>query len=61
MNEAEQVVAVNVKLTPIERSDQPVLANVSTFNVVQGIAYVDFGFIEPNVLAAAWERKHDQS
>src|SRR5437660_7079937 len=51
-NQAEQVVAVNVKLTPVERSDQPVLANVSTINVAQGIAYLDFGFIEPNVLAS---------
>lgn len=49
--QTEQAVAVNVKMTPVGTSDQPVSANISTVNVAQGIAYLDFGFIEPNVLA----------
>jgi hypothetical protein len=48
----EQAVAVNVKLMPVGQSDQPVSANVSVVNVAQGIAYLDFGFIEPPVLAS---------
>jgi len=51
-NQAEQVVAANVKLTPVGQSDQLVSANLSTINVVQGIACLDFGFIEPSVLAS---------
>lgn len=47
----ENVVALNVKLTPVENSDQPVSANYTTVGVVQGLAYLDFGFIEPAVLA----------
>ncbi len=47
----EQVLALNVKLSPVEDSDQPVSANYSTIGVVQGIAYLDFGFIEPSELA----------
>ena len=48
----EKVVALNVKLTPVSNSDQPVSANYSTVGVAQGIAYLDFGFIEPAVLGS---------
>lgn len=47
----ENVVALNVKLTPVENSDQPVSVNYTTVGVAQGIAYLDFGFIEPAMLA----------
>ncbi len=47
----ENVVALNVKLMPVENSDQPVSVNYTTVGVAQGIAYLDFGFIEPAVLA----------
>ena len=40
-----------MKLIPVEHSNQPVSANYSTVAVAQGIAYVDFGFIEPQALA----------
>jgi hypothetical protein len=43
--------AVQVKLQPIDQSDQPVSANYSTVGVAQGIAYLDFGFLEPAHLA----------
>lgn len=40
-----------VELTS-EGQDQPVLANYATISVAQGLAYLDFGFIEPAALAA---------
>ncbi len=47
----EKVVALNVKLAPVDNSDQPVSANYTAVMVAQGIAYLDFGFIEPGALA----------
>lgn len=44
-------VAINVALKPIDHSDQPVSANYSAVGVAQGIAYLDFGFLEPTQLA----------
>ena len=40
-------VAVNVALHPVDHSDQPVSANYSGVGMAQGIAYLDFGFLEP--------------
>lgn len=48
----ENVVALPVKLTPVEHADQPVSANDTTVGVAQGMAYLDFGFIAPALLAA---------
>ncbi|MEW6248728.1 MAG: hypothetical protein AB1555_18740 [Nitrospirota bacterium] len=47
----ENMVALKVTLTPVEHADQPVLANYTSVGVAQGIAYLDFGFIEPAMLA----------
>jgi hypothetical protein len=44
-------VALQVKLKPVDRSDQPLTANYTGVGVTQGIAYVDFGFIEPALMA----------
>ncbi len=53
MSEAKDTtVALNVRLKPMDLSNLPHQANYSTVGVAQGIAYVDFGFIEPTVLAA---------
>ena len=49
--EQEKASAVNVRLYPVEQSDQPIASNFATVTVAQGIAYVDFGFIEPALLA----------
>ena len=49
--EQQKVTAVNVRLRPVEQSDQPIAANFATVSVAQGIAYLDFGFIEPAQLA----------
>ena len=43
---------LGINLVPAEQSDQPVLANFSLVNVAPGMAFIDFGFIEPRVLAA---------
>ncbi|MGH9877865.1 MAG: hypothetical protein ACRD5H_09520 [Nitrososphaerales archaeon] len=42
---------VDVRLHPVEQSDQPIMSNFATITVAQGIAYVDFGFIQPALLA----------
>lgn len=52
----EKAVSLNVKLTPGEQADQPVLANYTTVGVAQGMGYLDFGFIEPASLAAVVRR-----
>lgn len=49
--EQEQITAVNVRLRAVEQSDQPIMSNFATVSVAQGIAYLDFGFIEPALLA----------
>ena len=49
--EQEKATAVNVRLHPVEQSDQPIASNFATVSVAQGIAYLDFGFIEPARLA----------
>jgi hypothetical protein len=53
MSEAkDKTIALNVRLKSVDHSDLPHQANYSHVGVAQGIAYVDFGFIEPAVLAA---------
>lgn len=51
-NPKPQQIHVAVELTSGEPPDQPVLANYATASIVHGLAYLDFGFIEPAVLAA---------
>lgn len=48
----EKILTLNVRLKPSESSAQPRATNYTNVGVAQGIAYVDFGFIEPTVLAA---------
>ena len=43
---------LNVRLKPSEPSAHPKATNYTNVGVAQGIAYLDFGFIEPAVLAA---------
>ena len=53
MNEVnEQPIALKVRLKPVDHSDLPHSANYSHVGVAQGIAYVDFGFIEPALLGS---------
>jgi hypothetical protein len=48
----DQTIDLNVRLKPIESSADPRATNYTNVGVAQGIAYLDFGFIEPTFLAA---------
>ena len=53
MNEAkDKVLALNVRLKPSESSAHPRATNYTNVGLAQGIAYVDFGFIEPALLGS---------
>jgi len=52
-------IALNVRLKPSEPSAHPRATNYTNVNVAQGIAYVDFGFIEPTLLAAVAKSAKD--
>lgn len=44
--------SLNIRLTPVDNSDQPVLANFTRLNGAPGMVFVDFGFLEPAALSA---------
>jgi hypothetical protein len=48
----DQTIALNVRLKPSEPSAHPRATNYTNVGVAQGIAYLDFGFIEPTLLTA---------
>ena len=48
----DQTIALKVRLKPSESSAHPRATNYTNVGVAQGIAYLDFGFIEPILLAA---------
>src|SRR5262245_11130940 len=53
MNEAkDKVLALGVRLKSSDSSAHPRAANYTNVGVAQGIAYLDFGFIEPALLGA---------
>jgi hypothetical protein len=43
---------LGLRLVPSGNSDQPVFANVCNVNVAPGVAFIDFGFLEPAMLTA---------
>jgi hypothetical protein len=43
---------MGVRLAPVDNSDQPVVANYTALNISPGMVFVDFGFLEPGMLAA---------
>ena len=51
--------AVNVRLTPSDSSAHPRATNYTNVGVAQGIAYLDFGFIEPALLAVVAKTAKD--
>ena len=51
-NASDKTIALNVRLKASEPSAHPRATNYTNVGVAQGIAYVDFGFIEPTLLAA---------
>jgi hypothetical protein len=48
----DATIALNVRLKPSDSSAHPKAANYTNVSIAQGIAYLDFGFIEPALLAA---------
>lgn len=48
----DKIIALNVRLKPSEPSAHPRATNYTNVGVAQGIAYLDFGFIEPTQLAS---------
>jgi hypothetical protein len=48
----QKTIALNVQLRGNNHTAQPGLANYTTVGLAQGLVYVDFGFIEPAMLAA---------
>ncbi len=48
----DKTLQLNVRLKPSEASAHPLATNYTNVGVAQGIAYVDFGFIEPALLGA---------
>ncbi len=53
MNESKDTtIALNVRLKPSDSSAHPRAVNYTNVGVAQGIVYLDFGFIEPALLAA---------
>lgn len=51
-NAEEKSVGLNIRLAPVENSDQPVLANFTRLNGAPGMVFLDFGFLEPSALSA---------
>ena len=47
-----KTVGLNIRLAPVNNSDQPVLANFTRLNGAPGMVFVDFGFFEPAALSA---------
>jgi hypothetical protein len=41
---------VNIRLVAAGNSDQPVFANLTSTHAGTGVAFVDFGFLDPNAL-----------
>ncbi|MDK2745046.1 MAG: hypothetical protein NDI90_19280 [Nitrospira sp. BO4] len=48
----DTTIALNIRLKPSDSSAHPRAANYTNVGSAQGIAYLDFGFIEPTLLAA---------
>jgi hypothetical protein len=55
----DKTIALNVRLKPSEPSAHPRATNYTNVGVAQGIAYLDFGFIEPTLLAAIAKTEKD--
>ena len=47
----DQTIALKVRLKPSDSPAHPRATNYTNVGVAQGIAYLDFGFIEPSLLA----------
>lgn len=55
----DSTIALNVRLKPSDSSAHPRVVNYTNAGIAQGIAYLDFGFIEPALLAAVAKTAKD--
>jgi hypothetical protein len=55
----DTTIALSVRLKPSDSSAHPRAANYTSVSTSQGLAYLDFGFIEPAVLAAIAKNAKD--
>ena len=55
----ETTIALNIRLKPSDSSAHPRATNYTNVGVAQGIAYLDFGFIEPSLLATIAKNAKD--
>jgi hypothetical protein len=44
--------SIGIRLQAVNNSDQPIVANHTSLHPASGMVLIDFGFIEPSVLAA---------
>lgn len=44
--------SMGIRLAPVNNSDQPVVTNYCNISVAPGMVFIDFGFLEPGMLAA---------
>jgi len=49
---ASQSKSMSVRLVPVGNSDQAIVATYSSINLAPSMAFIDFGFLEPAVLAS---------
>ena len=49
---SDKPAGLNIRLTPVEQSDQPKLANITRVSGAPGMVFLDFGFLEPGTMAA---------
>jgi hypothetical protein len=54
-------IALNVRLSPSDSSAHPRVTNYTNLGMAQGVAYLDFGFIEPALLASVAKMAKDGS
>ncbi len=46
----QKAVQVALRLRPVDRSDRPIVSNVSAVHASSGMVFVDFGFIEQQAI-----------
>lgn len=52
----DRTVTMPVQLKADHETSQPALANYAHVSVAQGLAYLDFGFLEPTLMSAVLQR-----
>ena len=55
----ETRVELNIRLMPVDNSDQPVLSNFTSLKGAPGMAFLDFGFLEPGAMEAVSRAARD--